>query len=181
MWPERNVSANGRCRKNRKKGNSKWWVQDLKSCSKMRKKKCSGIPRTHRQRVTNISAAVRMPWITCERQMWYVQFATFRVDVTHLDVCQVVVHIGTFGDAVALVEVECRSEHVFTEPHLSKSVEESLVIVVSHAAAILNLANHVSYCDPWHALRYARDTIQDKHLKIGTVVPMVEQNLNKGS
>lgn len=77
-----------------------------------------------------------------------VQFATIRADVTHLNVCQVVVHTGTFGDAVALVEVECRSEHVFTEPHLSKSVKESLVIVVSHAAAILNLANHVSYCAP---------------------------------
>ena len=71
----------------------------------------------------------------------------------HLNVCQILVNTGAFRDAVALVEVKSRSEHVLTEPHLGKGVEEPLVIVVSHAATILNFSNHVSHCVPWHALR----------------------------
>lgn len=76
------------------------------------------------------------------------QSTIIHLDVTHLDVCQILVNIGAFWDAVALVEVEGRSEHVLTEPHLSKGVEEPFVIVISHAASILNLSDHVSYCVP---------------------------------
>ena len=70
------------------------------------------------------------------------------MDVTHLNVCQIVVNAGAFWDAVAFVEVEGRSKHVLTEPNLSKGVEEPLVIVISHAATILNLSDHVSYRVP---------------------------------
>lgn len=68
--------------------------------------------------------------------------------VTHLNICKILVNIGTFGDAVALIEVEGRAKHVLTEPHLGKGVEEALVIVISHTATVLNLSYHVSHCVP---------------------------------
>ena len=67
---------------------------------------------------------------------------------THLDVCQILVHTAAFRDAVTLVEVEGRSKHFLTEPHLRKGIEEVLVIVVSHTASVLNLSDHVSHCVP---------------------------------
>lgn len=67
---------------------------------------------------------------------------------THLNVCHIQVNASALWDVVALVEVEVRSKHFLTEPHLSKGVKEPLIIIVSHTAAVLNLTNHVSYCGP---------------------------------
>lgn len=68
--------------------------------------------------------------------------------MTHLNICKILVNAGAFGDAVALIEVEGRSKHLFTEPHLGEGVEQPLVVVVRHAAAILNFSDHVSHCVP---------------------------------
>lgn len=73
---------------------------------------------------------------------------TVPLGATHLNVCEILVNTGAFRDAVALVEVERRSKRVFAEPHLGKGVEETLVVVVSHTATILNLSDHVSHCGP---------------------------------
>lgn len=67
---------------------------------------------------------------------------------THLNVCHILVNASALWDVVALVEVEVRSKHFLAEPHLSKGVEEPLIIIVGHTAAILNLTNHVSHCGP---------------------------------
>jgi len=72
--------------------------------------------------------------------------------VIYLNVCQILVHIGAFWDAVASVEVEGRYKHVLTEPHLGEGVEEALVIVIGHTATVLNLSDHVSHCGPRHTL-----------------------------
>lgn len=77
-----------------------------------------------------------------------VNLECMHLEVTHLNVRQILVNIGAFWDAVAFVEVEGRSKHVLAEPHFGKGVEEPLVVVVSHAASILNLSDHVSHCVP---------------------------------
>lgn len=110
---------------------------------------------------------------------WVINLLTvIHVDATHLNVCQIVVNTGAFRDAVAFVEVESRSKHVLTEPNLSKGVEEPLVIVVSHAAAILNLSDHVSHRVPWHALRGNGGTGW-QWMKIWEMVRVDDQILDK--
>ena len=76
-----------------------------------------------------------------------------RVCVVELtNVVHVLWHLVTLGDRVALVEVERRSEHVLTEPDLAEREQQTLVKVVCHAAAILDLAEHVAHTRPYHTL-----------------------------
>lgn len=82
---------------------------------------------------------------------------------THLNVCHILVNAGAFWDVVALVEVEVGSKHFLTEPHFSKGVEEPLVIIISYAAAVLNLTNHVSHCGPWHTLKRKDMLVMYRH------------------
>ena len=75
-----------------------------------------------------------------------------RFPCSHLDVSQVLVQAGAARHAVALVEVEVGAEHVLAEPHAGEGVEQPLVVVVRHAAAVLDLADHVAHRVPRHAL-----------------------------
>lgn len=63
---------------------------------------------------------------------------------------QVVLHSLSLWNGVALVEAELVPEHVLTEPDAGKGVEQSLVQVVCHTAAILDLAQHVAQAAPVH-------------------------------
>lgn len=69
------------------------------------------------------------------------------------------VHVGTLGNAVAFVEIEVRSKHVFTEPDLGEGVEQTLVIIVCHPTAILDLPDHVAHCVPGYTLGRRQTTI----------------------
>lgn len=60
--------------------------------------------------------------------------------------------LDTFRDHVSLVEVEGWCEHGVPEPHLAESVQQTLVEVVGHTAAILDLAEHVPNSGPIHTL-----------------------------
>ena len=65
-----------------------------------------------------------------------------------MDVRQILVNSGALWDAVVLIEVKGGSKHVLTKPHLGKGVEQTLVIVISDTAPVLNLSDHVSHCVP---------------------------------
>ena len=62
-------------------------------------------------------------------------------------------NLGTGGDDVALVEVERRRKHVLPKPDAAECVQETLVKVVRHTPAILDLTKHVAHADPVHALQ----------------------------
>lgn len=47
--------------------------------------------------------------------------------------------LGLAGDAVAFIEAELVTEGVLAEPDTSESVEEMLVQVIRHPAAVLDL------------------------------------------
>ena len=57
-------------------------------------------------------------------------------------------NLGTGGDDVALVEVECRCKHVLPKPDAAECVQETLVKVIRHTPTILNLTKHVAHADP---------------------------------
>lgn len=68
------------------------------------------------------------------------------------DVVHVLLHLGTLGDDVALVEAEVALEHVLSKPDFTEGVEQPLVVVVCHTATILNLTKHVADTGPVHSL-----------------------------
>ena len=70
-----------------------------------------------------------------------------------VDVLVELVDLGALGDDVALVEVERRRKHVLPEPDAAECVQETLVKVVRHTPAILDLTKHVAHADPVHALQ----------------------------
>ena len=54
---------------------------------------------------------------------------------------------------VTLVEVEGRLEHVFSEPDLAESIQQSFVEVVRHSTAVLDLTEHVTHSCPVDTLK----------------------------
>ena len=68
--------------------------------------------------------------------------------MTNLDILKIVIHCVAFWNIVALVKAEIWSKHIFTEPNLSKRVQQSLVIVIGDSASILNLSYHVADSGP---------------------------------
>lgn len=75
------------------------------------------------------------------------------VQQPYLNVSQVLVDAGALWDAVVLIEDKFRVKHFLVEPHLGKGVKQTLVVVVSDTAAILNLPDHVLDCDPRNKLK----------------------------
>lgn len=73
--------------------------------------------------------------------------------LTNLDIMKIVIHCAAFWNIVSLVKAEIWSKHIFAEPNLSKCVQQSLIIVISDSASILNLAYHVADGGPGDALR----------------------------
>lgn len=72
--------------------------------------------------------------------------------LTNLDILKIVIHCAALWNIVSLVKTEIWSKHIFTEPNLSKCVQQSLIIVVSDSASILNLSYHVADGGPGDTL-----------------------------
>lgn len=69
---------------------------------------------------------------------------------------KIVIHGAAFWNIVSLVKTEIWCKHIFTEPNLSKCVQQSLIVVISDSAPILNLADHVADGGPGDALEKYR-------------------------
>lgn len=72
--------------------------------------------------------------------------------LTHLYIMKIVIHCAAFWNIISLVKAEIWSKHIFTEPNLGKCVQQSLIVVISDSASILNLAYHVADGGPGDAL-----------------------------
>lgn len=72
--------------------------------------------------------------------------------VTNLDILKVVIHRAAFWNIISLVKGEIWAKHIFTEPNLSKRIQQPLVVVISDPASILNLSYHVADSGPGDTL-----------------------------
>lgn len=72
---------------------------------------------------------------------------------TNLDILKIVIHCVAFRNIIPLVKAEIWSKHIFTEPDLSKCVQQPLIVVVGDSASVLNLSYHVADSGPGDALR----------------------------
>lgn len=71
---------------------------------------------------------------------------------TNLNVLKIAIHCVAFWNVVSLIKGEIWPKHVFTEPNLSKCVQQPLIKVISDSASILDLSNHVADSGPGHTL-----------------------------
>lgn len=101
-----------------------------------------------------ILKAVDAMWINAKKakQPWIFALCTNSWSWTNLYKLKVVIHRVALRNTVSSGKAEIRSKHVFTEPHLSKCVQQSLIIVVSDSASILNLSYHVADSTPGDTL-----------------------------
>ena len=74
-----------------------------------------------------------------------------------IDILVVLSHLHALGDDIALVEAECWGEHGLAEPHLAEGVEQTLVKVICHTAAILDFSQHVAHTRPVDSLGDGRE------------------------
>lgn len=72
--------------------------------------------------------------------------------LTNLNIMKVVIHRAAFWNTVSLVKTELWCKHIFTEPNLSKCIQQSLIIVIGDSASILNFAYHVADSRPGDTL-----------------------------
>ncbi len=104
-----------------------------------------------------------------------------------LNIVNVLLNSLEQGNAVAFVEIKGWLEHSLTKPelhtkevkgkiliksqvsvHLGVCVQQSLVIVVSHSASILDLTNHVLDCSPRHTLYTQKSPSSHPHMHTHT-------------
>lgn len=70
---------------------------------------------------------------------------------------EVLIEFIAFWYRVALVEAEVVGEHVLAKPGATERVQQTLVIVIRHTAAILYLSKHVPNGTPTHTLQSTSD------------------------
>lgn len=70
---------------------------------------------------------------------------------------EVLIEFIAFRYRVALVEAEVVGEHVLAKPGATERVQQTLVIVIRHTAAILYLSKHVPNGTPTHTLQSTSD------------------------
>lgn len=81
------------------------------------------------------------------------------------------INFVAFGNDITFVEDELRGEHVFTEPHSTESVQQTLVKVISHTASILDLTKHVAHTDPVYPLKIRKKVNNERNYLDGNNNP----------